>query len=148
MIKLIHPIAGSVSMFLIALFWTSTLVAELVGDVVWITIVKTTIPYGLLLLIPMLMTVAGTVQAKGRRGGVLGPKARRMPVIAANGLLVLVPSALFLAWKAQHGAFDTGFYIVQSIELTAGAINLSLMALSLRDGLRLRRAMRSPPLRA
>jgi hypothetical protein len=35
-----------------------------------------------------------------------------MPLIAANGILVLIPSALFLASKARAGQFDTSFYAV------------------------------------
>ena len=67
----------------------------------------------------------------------IGVKLRRMPIIAANGVLILVPAALFLAMKARGGAFDGAFYAVQAIELVAGAINLALLSLSLRDGLRL-----------
>lgn len=60
-----------------------------------------------------------------------------MPIIAANGIVVLIPSALFLASKARTGDFDTTFYVVQMIELTVGAVNLALLVLSMRDGLRL-----------
>ena len=60
-----------------------------------------------------------------------------MPLIAANGLLVLVPCALVLNSWASIGNFDSAFYIVQVIELLAGATNLSLMGLNVRDGLRM-----------
>ncbi|MFV0292431.1 MAG: hypothetical protein ACK5II_04110 [Paracoccus sp. (in: a-proteobacteria)] len=63
-------------------------------------------------------------------------KKKRMPIIAANGILVLIPSALYLSGKASAGTFDTGFYIVQSLELVAGAANIILLALNMRDGLR------------
>ena len=39
---------------------------------------------------------------------------------------------------AATGIFDDWFYAVQGIELAAGASNLALMSLNLRDGLRLR----------
>jgi hypothetical protein len=58
-------------------------------------------------------------------------------LIAANGLLILIPAALFLASKARHGEFDTAFYSVQAIELIAGAANIMLLALNMRDGLRM-----------
>jgi hypothetical protein len=61
-------------------------------------------------------------------------KKKRMPIIAVNGLLVLVPAAVYLSTKARAGAFDTGFYVVQIIELIAGATNLFLMGMSIRDG--------------
>ena len=62
---------------------------------------------------------------------------KRMPFIAANGLLILVPAAIFLDQWASAGAFDTKFYLVQAVELLAGAVNLTLMGLNMRDGLRL-----------
>jgi len=58
-----------------------------------------------------------------------------MPFIAANGLLILVPAALYLESKASSGTFDTGFYMVQGLELIAGAVNIVLMGLNIRDGL-------------
>jgi hypothetical protein len=43
-------------------------------------------------------------------------------VHTANGILVLIPAALFLASKAQAAEFDTTFYAVQAHELAAGAV--------------------------
>jgi hypothetical protein len=136
---LIHPLAGTLAMLTIAAFWLSTAVSELAGTPETVTLVKTAIPWGFLLLIPALMATgaSGLKLARGRRGGLIGVKLRRMPIIAANGVLILVPAALFLAMKARGGAFDGAFYAVQAIELVAGATNLFLLTLSLRDGLRL-----------
>jgi hypothetical protein len=44
-----------------------------------------------------------------------------MSSIAANGLLVLVPCAIFLDRWASAGAFDITFYIVPTLELIASA---------------------------
>ena len=55
----------------------------------------------------------------------------------AAGLLVLVPCALVLNRWAAAGAFDAMFYAVQALELVAGAVNLTLMGLNIRDGLRI-----------
>lgn len=63
------------------------------------------------------------------RGRLVDTKKKRMPFIAANGLLVLVPCAIFLNRWAAADNFDTTFYVVQAIELVAGPINLALMAL-------------------
>jgi len=60
-------------------------------------------------------------------------------IIAANGLLVLVPSAFLLSSLATAGRFDSLFTIVQAIELVAGATNIALLSLNMRDGLSLRR---------
>ena len=65
-----------------------------------------------------------------------------MPLIAANGLVVLIPAALFLAFKARAAEFDTVFYAVQALELVAGAANITLLGLNLRDGLRMKGRLR------
>ncbi len=150
MTKAIHPIAGGIAFATIAAFWISTLGVELTGTHVQVIAVKTTIPYGLFLLIPAMMVVGGSGfrLAAGRKCGLIGIKMRRMRIIAANGLFVLVPSALLLAWKAQAGALDTSFYVVQVIELASGALNLTLLGRSMRDGLRLTGRLRQRPVRA
>jgi hypothetical protein len=58
-------------------------------------------------------------------------------VIGPNGVLVLIPCAFYLANLAAKGQFTTTFYAVQVIELLAGLVNLTLMGLNIRDGLRL-----------
>jgi hypothetical protein len=63
---------------------------------------------------------------------------KRMPIIAANGILVLVPCAIFLNLSAADGLFDMKFYLLQGVELIAGATNLTLMGLNIRDGLRMK----------
>lgn len=145
--KLIHPIAGAVAILTIATFWLSTAFSELSGSHEAIVAVKTAIPWGFLLLIPALVATGGTgfSLAKGRKAGLIGAKLKRMPLIAANGLLVLIPSALFLASKAKAGEFDTAFYVVQALELIAGAANLVLLGRNMRDGLRMTGRFRRRP---
>ena len=63
-----------------------------------------------------------------------------MALIGANGLLVLVPCAIFLAGRARADAFDGIFYGAQALELVAGALNLALMGANIRDGVALGRA--------
>ncbi len=144
MLRIVHPVAGAVAMLSIATFWLSTAFGEVFASHATVATVKSLIPWGFLILVPALAVLGGSgfVLAKGRRGGVVGAKAQRMPIIAANGVLVLIPSALFLAAKAQTGAFDAAFYAVQGLELAAGATNLVLMGLNMRDGLRLTRRLR------
>ena len=147
MTRFIHPVAGALAMLLIATFWLSTTLSELFGSVATIVAVKTAIPWGFLLLVPALAAAGGSgfVLSRGARGGLVGQKFRRMPLIAANGLLVLIPSALFLASKATAGEFDAAFYAVQVLELVAGAANLSLLGLNMRDGLRMKGRLRRRP---
>lgn len=134
-----HGALGFAAIFLISTFWISTVVSEaLLGHAAVVT-VKTAIPYGLLVLIPVLAVLgaSGFVLGKGWRGAAVSAKRRRMPFIALNGICVLAPSALYLSYKANLGAFDVYFYGVQSMELAFGALNLLLLGLSARDGLKL-----------
>ena len=141
--KMIHPIAGTVALLTILTFWITT-VDQLnsQGRTDAIVAVKTAIPWGFLLLIPALAATGGTgFRLAGSRSkattGPLAAKRRRMPVIALNGIFVLVPSALFLAWAAEARAFDLTFYAVQAAELAAGGLNIVLLGLNMRDGLRM-----------
>lgn len=147
MIAKVHKVAGAIATLTIATFWLSTAVAELALGTGAVITVKTLIPYGFLILIPAMATVGGTgfKLAKGRTAGLIGAKRKRMPIIAANGVLVLIPSALYLAAKAQAGAFDTSFYAVQVLELLAGATNLFLLGLNIRDGRKMTAGRRRRP---
>jgi len=139
MIRKIHPIAGALALAMIATFWLSTVLSELFASTATITAVKTTIPWGFLLLIPALAVAGGSgvFMAKGARAGLVGAKFKRMPFIAGNGILILIPSALFLASRAQAGVFDASFYAVQALELLAGLTNITLLGLNMRDGLKM-----------
>lgn len=141
MTRLIHPIAGTLALALIAVFWLSTALSEAFGSAGAVTFVKAAIPWGLLLLIPALATAGLSGRHLAGRGRVplVMAKQRRMPIIAANGLLILIPCAFYLAAKAGAGQFDTRFVAVQTAELVAGAVNIALLSLNMRDGLRLRR---------
>jgi hypothetical protein len=68
-----------------------------------------------------------------------------MPLIAASGILVFIPSALFLAFKARADEVDTGFYALQALELAAGAANIAMLALNIRGGLKITGRLRRPP---
>ena len=139
MIKTIHPIAGGLALITVLGFWVSTVWAELFGRTAMVVAVKTAIPWGFVVLIPALVVAAGSgfALSRHRRGRLIDAKRRRMPIIAANGILILVPAALFLAFKANTGELDMWFYGVQSLELLVGAVNVTLLLLNMRDGLRL-----------
>ncbi|MCK1636727.1 hypothetical protein IVA95_03725 [Bradyrhizobium sp. 157] len=147
MVKIVHPVAGAVAIVTIASFWLSTALSEMFASPAIVAAVKMAIPWGFLLLIPALMAAGGSgfALAGKRRGGAIGAKIRRMPLIAANGILILIPSALYLASKARAGEFDSGFYAVQALELAAGAANITLLGLSMRDGLKMKGWFRYRP---
>lgn len=137
--RIIHPLAGLVTILTIAMFWLSTVISELFASEVTVIAVKTAIPWGFILLVPALAITGGSgfFLSKGQRQGLVGTKLKRMPFIAANGLLVLIPAALFLASKAKANEFGATFYTVQTLELMAGAVNITLLSLSMRDGMAL-----------
>jgi hypothetical protein len=147
MIKIIHPVAGALAILVIATFWLSMALSELFASQAIVAAVKTAIPWGFLLLIPALLATGGSgfALAKGRRAGLVGAKIKRMPPMAANGILVLIPSALFLASKARAAEFDAGFHAVQALELAAGAANIALLGLNMRDGLKMKGRLRRLP---
>ncbi|AMA57823.1 hypothetical protein [Bradyrhizobium sp. CCGE-LA001] len=145
MTKIIHPVAGAVALTIIATFWLSTALTELFASHQSIAMVKTAIPWGFLLLVPALAMTGGSgfFLAKERRAGLIGAKIKRMPFIAGNGILVLIPAALFLASKAKAAEFDTTFYAVQALELFAGATNIVLLGLNMRDGFKMKGRFRA-----
>jgi hypothetical protein len=139
MLKRVHPIAGTVGFLMILTFWLSTVATELSGSAAAVAAVKQAIPWGFLILVPALAITgaSGLRLAGGSAAPAIARKRRRMPFIAANGVLILIPAALYLAMLAGRGEFGWRFYAVQALELAAGALNLTLMALNTRDGLRL-----------
>ncbi|MGO9389678.1 hypothetical protein [Rhodoblastus sp.] len=60
MLKIVYPVAGGVALLTIATFWVSTVISELSGSRALIASVKTTIPWGFLLLVPALAAAGGT----------------------------------------------------------------------------------------
>ncbi|MEO0035853.1 MAG: hypothetical protein RLZZ501_1876 [Pseudomonadota bacterium] len=132
----LHPVAGGLALALIVVFLTATMLVELAGDAAAIATVKTAILWTIPLLVVAMATAGATGRALARPDrAASAAKLARMKVIAANGLLVLIPAAWFLAGKAEAGEFDTTFILVQTIEFVAGGINLLLLSRNLRDGL-------------
>ncbi|WP_299923128.1 FAD-dependent oxidoreductase [uncultured Pelagimonas sp.] len=135
----VHAIAGALCLLTILTFWTSTIISEVFGSYETIAMVKGMILKGMFILIPAMAIVgaSGASLGKGRRDALVSAKMKRMPIIAANGLLILVPMAFLLEARASAGTFDGLFYLLQGVELVAGAVNLTLMGLNMRDGIRL-----------
>ena len=144
--KLDHLVAGVIATLCIATFIASTVLVELLGSHEMVAWLKSLVVMpGLFVLVPAIALTGGSglFLSKSRRGRLVDAKKKRMPFIAANGLLVLVPCPVVLNRWSAVGSFDTSFYVVQAIELLAGAVNLSLMGLNIRDGLRMSGRLRS-----
>ena len=139
LLQTMHAIAGVIAPLLILAFFTATLVAEISGSFTLIAWVKRDIAWGVLLLLPTMavLGISGAKLAGHQQRGLVAIKKKRMVLIAANGVFVLVPCALSLYWLASQGLFDAKFYAIQALELVAGPVNLALIALSIRDGLTL-----------
>ena len=137
----IHAAAGAIALITVSAFWLSTATIELFGDAAAVTTVKNCVLAGMAVLIPAMIVAgaSGFSLGKGWRSPVVARKKRRMRIIAANGLLVLVPSAFLLSSLADAGRFDSLFTMVQVVEMVAGAVNIVLLSLNMRDGLSLRR---------
>lgn len=142
-LPVVHGLAGTAAFLIILTFWTTTVWSELFADLGTVATVKQAIAWALLLLVPMLAVtgLSGLRLAGGAAGSSATPalraKLRRMPIVAANGMLVLVPCAITLAVLSARGDFGPTFQAVQALELVAGPVNLALIGLNIRDGLRL-----------
>jgi len=138
--KKIHLIAGMLATLTIATFFLSTLGTELFGTYETVAIVKAWIVMpGLLILVPAIAATGGSgmFMSKSLQGRLVEAKKKRMPFIAANGLLIMIPCAIVLNRWAAAGTFDTTFYVVQALELLVGAVNLTLMGMNIRDGMKM-----------
>lgn len=140
-----HAIAGAIGFLTIFCFWTSTIYAELLGSYETIALIKGLVLKGMFILIPAMAIAGASGMSLGskRRDAPALSKKKRMPLIAANGLLILLPSAFFLEARASATVFDNWFYAIQALELVAGAANLTMMGLNIRDGLRMTRRITS-----
>lgn len=138
--KKIHLIAGLLATLTIATFFLSTLAVELFGAHETVAMVKALIVMpGLFILVPAIAATGGSgvFLSRSRQGRLVDAKKKRMPFIAVNGLLVMIPCAIFLNRWAAAGTFDTSFYAVQALEIPVGAVNLTLMSMNIRDGMKM-----------
>ena len=138
----IHLTSAVAAVAVIAAFLISSAVTELIGTAGEVRLLRHVIVLGLPLLITCLAAVALTGRRLGgrSRAPVVRRKQRRMQLIAAAGLVVLVPCAVVLNYRTV-GALEI-------TELAAGGLNLALLSLNFRDGralTRRRRATRRRP---
>ncbi|MCK6450211.1 MAG: hypothetical protein L6R19_05055 [Alphaproteobacteria bacterium] len=145
MLRRFHPVAGITGLVVILLFWSSTVISELFTTAATVAAVKSAILWGMLVLIPSLAFAGASGFRLGGRSPspLIAGKRRRMPIIALNGLLILVPSAFFLAARANAGRLDDAFHAIQALELAAGVVNITLMARNTLDGFRLTGRLRT-----
>ena len=95
MVKIIHPIAGTIALLTIATFWVSTACSELFASQTTTTAVKTAISWGFPDSGAGGSGRLGYRLGEGSRARLINAKIKRMPLIAANRILVLIPCALY-----------------------------------------------------
>ncbi|WP_394391866.1 hypothetical protein [Shewanella woodyi] len=147
----LHLLAALTATLCIATFFSFSLIGEIFGTHAFIIQVKSNIVFpGLFILIPaMAITgITGNLLAKGAKSKIIKQKLFRMKIAAANGILILLPAALLLNYWAQAGQFDVYFYLLQAIELIAGATNLFLLSKNAIAGRRLTANKRARKLEA
>ena len=140
----IHLAAAVGALTLIATFLLSSAVTELIADAADVHRLRQWIVFGLPLLVGCLVTAAltGRRLARNSRAPVIRRKLRRMQIVAATGIVVLVPCALILDGLTATSAASGVVSALEITELLAGALNLTLLALNFRDGRGLTRPRR------
>ena len=131
----IHGFFGVVALLCVLSFWIGTVASEAFGNPADIALVKLSILKGMMVLVPAMMLAGASGFSMKWKGAMVERKKQRMKIIAANGLLILLPSAFFLSNRAGQGNFDAWFYSVQIVELLAGATNISLLILNMKNGI-------------
>ena len=146
MIMKVHKSVAALSLLLIASFWISSAAAELSGSVQVIIFAKWFVLIGMFALVPAMATtgLTGRRLAGRRSSEVLSGKLKRIKAMAACGIVLLIPLAVYLWWKATSGEFDAWFYAAQMLEFAAGAVNLLLGILNMSAGVSLRRQRLAP----
>jgi hypothetical protein len=132
----IHLAGAMGALAIIAAFLASSTVTELFGSPGDVRVLRHVILIGLPLLIGCMAAagLTGRSLAGRSRAPVVRRKQRRLQIVAAAGLLVLIPCAVilnFLAGSAHAGVLPGALEIT---EIVAGGVNLALLALNFRDG--------------
>jgi len=133
-----HIAATAVATLTISCFFTFSLIAEIIGDPLFIKQVKTGILYCLpIMLIAMpILGLSGKKLAGNSKNPIIQQKMKRMKLVALNGV-ILISLAIYLYYHAVYKTIDTTFLYVQIVELVIGAINLGLIGMNIRAGMQL-----------
>jgi hypothetical protein len=131
-----HLSAAVGAIAIITTFLLSSTITVLIGNAADVHTLRQWVVFALPLLVGCLAAAAltGRRLARKSRAAVIRRKQRRMQIVAAVGIVVLVPCALILDGLTA-GASNGG--VVSALEITeilAGAANVTLLALNFRDG--------------
>jgi hypothetical protein len=135
-LKFFYRISSVIAFELIVCFMISSLSSEFLGDYIIIATVKKSIFYTLpLLIICMILT-----GLSARKLALLYPNIpysllviRRVKYIGLNGVVFLAPIATVLNYLAQNKNLGIMFYLLQSLEIVFGLINITFFIKIFRD---------------
>lgn len=132
----IHVVASLLALLTVFTFFTSTVIIEITSSVEQIAGLKERIFFALpLMLLTMpVVGLSGKKLAGRSKSPIVNRKMKRMKLVAINGMLLIILATLLyvLSRDLQLG---TTFYLLQGLELLLGGVNISLMILSVRDGM-------------
>lgn len=141
-LKLLYRISSFSAFVLIVGFMFSSLASEFFGDYILIANVKKIIFFTLPLLI-ICMIITGI---SARKLTVLYPNipynqlvVRRVKYIGLNGVMFLAPLATVLNYLAQNNLINLRFYLLQSLEIFFGLMNIFFFIKMFSDGRKLKK---------
>lgn len=134
----IHIITTAIALTTISSFFSFSLIAEIIGENLFIKKVKTGILYCLPILVftMPLLGITGKKLAKKSKSNIITKKMARMKLIVINGIL-LIFIAIYLYYKAIYDYIDDTFFYFQILELVLGLFNLILIGLNIKSGRKL-----------
>ena len=83
-----------------------------------------------------MLAITGKKLAGNSKSPIVATKMKRMKFVTLNGV-VLISLAIYLYFRAMNNNIDSTFLCVQIIELLFGAINLTLLGLNIKAGMKL-----------
>jgi hypothetical protein len=131
-----HKIGAISAMFLILVFQSLTIISDIWGSQDSMILAKKIIAWCIPFLIASLIItgISGKKLAGQSQDQLILRKQKRTQLVAAVGLLVLLPSAYFLLYLASNEIFSILFWSIQTIEIVAGLFNFTLLFLNAKDG--------------
>lgn len=133
-----HLIATIIAALTILTFFSTSLYAEIKGDIELIKSVKAFILYALpimILAMPILKITGDKLMGKSKNPTILA-KAKRMKFVMLNGIC-LVSLAIFLYYRSHYQTIDGVFLIAQIAEFAFGLANLTLIMINAKIGMQL-----------
>ena len=132
----IHVVATVIAFSTITIFFTSSLIVEIRGNLEEIQLVKKSI----LLALPLLLLAMPALAISGNKLGgkssnpVIVGKKKRMKIMVINGVM-LIALAILLYYRSHAVGIDAVFGFLQLVEFSLGLINLTILGLNAKAGL-------------